>query len=84
MRFAQARFPGNERLTEIITEILDHNQDARRLWDRPITYVHPDGDHRSLYLPRHEEVKPVELIALEPLRAPGHRVMMLLPLCDVD
>jgi len=80
MRFAHARIPGNDRLTEVITEILDLNQDARRLWDDPTTYIHPDGDHRSLYLPFHRKVQPIELIALEPMRAPGSRIMMLIPI----
>lgn len=81
LRFAHARMPGNERLTQILTEILEKNSDARRFWDEQLTYMHPDGDHRSLYLPCHgDSLQPIELIALEPLRAPGARLMMFMPL----
>ncbi|GGQ83879.1 helix-turn-helix transcriptional regulator [Couchioplanes azureus] len=79
MRYAHARAPGNTRLTEVLTEILK-DKDAERIWSNPTAYVHPDGDHRSLYLPYHRKVQPIELIALEPLRAPGSRIMMLMPL----
>ena len=84
MRFAHARIPGNERLTEVITEILQINEDARRFWDESTTYIHPDGDNRSLYLPYHRKVQPIELIALEPMRAPGSRIMMLIPIDNVQ
>lgn len=79
MRFAHARFPGNKRLTEVISEILRVNTDARQFWDDASTHIHPDGDRRSLYLPYHRKVQPIELVALEPMRAPGSRVMMLIP-----
>jgi len=80
LRFAHARTPGNERLTEVLTEILRVNADAREFWGRPTVSVHPDGDRRSLYLPHHgHKIQPIELVALEPLRAPGNRIVMLLP-----
>jgi transcriptional regulator with XRE-family HTH domain len=82
MRTARARFPDNERLSEVLAEILQVNRDARRLWDQALTYMHPDGDRRSLYLPHHRKVTPIQLVALEPMRAPGNRLMMLVPAPD--
>jgi transcriptional regulator with XRE-family HTH domain len=79
MRIAQARYPNNQRLREVIAEVLECNRDARNLWERPMAYLHPDGDRRALYLPRHAEPQPVQIVALEPLRAPGSRLVMLAP-----
>ncbi|MEU4239660.1 helix-turn-helix transcriptional regulator [Actinoplanes sp. NPDC026619] len=78
-RAAQLRYPDNQRLHDIISEILNVNAVARRLWEKPIAYFHPDGDRRSLYLPRHEKPHPIQVVALEPLRSPGHRLIMLVP-----
>ncbi len=79
MRAAHALKPHNERLTEVINEILEVNDIARDLWDDPMAYIHPDGDRRSLFLPYHRHVQQIHLIALGPLRAPEHRVMYLVP-----
>lgn len=84
LRTACARLPDNRRLNEVLTEILQVNRDARRLWDQPLAYLHPDGDRRSLYLPYHRKVKPIQLVALEPMRAPGSRIIMLVPTSDSD
>lgn len=80
MRFAQARDPENERLASLIQEILNVSEDARRMWESdPSVYTHPDGDRRKFYLPYHQEVITVEIVALAPLRANSVRVMMLVP-----
>ena len=80
MRVAHAREPGNVRLANLIQEILSVNEDARRMWEsEPAVYVHPDGDRRKFYLPYHQEVITVEIVALAPLRATNVRVMMLIP-----
>ncbi|MBM2623879.1 helix-turn-helix domain-containing protein [Actinoplanes sp. LDG1-06] len=79
MRAGQLRYPDNQRLHSVITEILDVNKDARELWEKPLAKFHPDGDRRSLYLPRHREPHPIQVVALEPFRAPGHRLVMLVP-----
>lgn len=79
MQFAQARQPENKRLAAVIEEILDFNKDARRFHQQPITYAHPDGDHRYLHLPLHRRLQRIELIAFAPLRAQGSRMMMLVP-----
>jgi hypothetical protein len=80
LRFAHARTPGNARLIEVVGEILRVNADARRFWDHPNAHVHADGAQRSLCLPYHRRrIQPIELVAMEPLRAPGNRVTMLLP-----
>lgn len=80
MRVANAREPHNMRLANLIREILRINPDARRLWEgEPTVYVHPDGDRRKFYLPYHQEVISVEIVALAPLRAANYRLMMLVP-----
>ncbi|MFI7598206.1 helix-turn-helix transcriptional regulator [Actinoplanes sp. NPDC049681] len=84
MQFAQARAPDNKRLAAVIDEILELNPDARRFKEQPLTYPHPDGDCRSLHLPLHRKVQPIELVAFAPMRAPGSRVMMLIPIESED
>lgn len=80
MRVANAREPHNMRLANLIREILRVNKHARHLWEsEPTVYVHPDGDKRKFYLPYHQEVVEVELVALAPLRATNFRLMMLVP-----
>ncbi|GAA3344804.1 hypothetical protein GCM10020358_49510 [Amorphoplanes nipponensis] len=79
MQFARARQPDNRRLAAVFDEILEVNEDARRFLEQPMTYPHPDGDHRSLHLPLHRKVQPIELVAFAPMRAPDSRVMMLIP-----
>jgi transcriptional regulator with XRE-family HTH domain len=80
MRVANAREPHNMRLANLIREILRVNPDARRLWEgEPTVYVHPDGDRRKFYLPYHQEVITVEIVAMAPLRAANYRLMMLVP-----
>jgi transcriptional regulator with XRE-family HTH domain len=83
MQYAQARQPENKRLAAVIDEILELNADARRFVEQPLTYPHPDGDHRCLHLPLHRKVQPIELVAFSPMRASGSRFMMLVPL-DAD
>ncbi|GAA4958667.1 helix-turn-helix domain-containing protein [Actinoplanes utahensis] len=80
LRFAHARTPGNERLTEVLAEILHGNADARRFWDHPTAHVRPDNARRSLCLPCHRRrIQPVQLVTLEPQRAPGNHLTILLP-----
>jgi transcriptional regulator with XRE-family HTH domain len=84
MRFTQAQRPDDERLASLIDEILDLNADARQFVEHPLTYPHNDGDHRSLHLPLHPKVQPIELVAFAPMRAPGSRFMMLIPIDSED
>lgn len=79
LRTAQLRYPDNKRLDAVITEILQVNDDARRLWENPIPSFQLDGDIRSLDLPSREKPQPVQIVAMEPLRSPGHRLIMLVP-----
>ncbi len=79
LRTAQLRYPDNKRLDVVITEILQANEDARRLWEGPIASFHLDGDIRSLHVPGREKPQPIQIVALEPLRSPGHRLIMLVP-----
>lgn len=81
LRVAQAKQPGNASLHRLIREILQASPDARRLWERDsLIYVHPDGDHRMVYVPYQRDPIEVELVAFAPLRSTDARLMMLLPL----
>ena len=81
MRAANAKWPHHERLKQIIAESLAVNETAKRLWDEdPMVYVHPDGDHRSLWLPYAQEPTKVELVAWAPMRNDDLRVVMLIPI----
>jgi transcriptional regulator with XRE-family HTH domain len=83
MQFAQAQQPENTLLAAIIDEILDVSSHARQFVERPLTYPHPDGDRRSIQLPSRKGVTRVELAAFAPMRAPGSRFMMLIPIDSV-
>ena len=80
MQFAKARSPENEKLAGLIDEILDLNPEARQFQDHPLTYTHPDGDRRAVNLPIHGRVQLIELNAFAPLRSPGGRIIMLVPI----
>jgi transcriptional regulator with XRE-family HTH domain len=77
MRTELLRQPHNRRLRELTDEILRHSADARDLWEKPFAYFDPDGERRSLYLPGHAEPREVEIHAMEPLRFPGYRLVVL-------
>lgn len=80
MRVANARWPQNERLKQIIAEALEVNDYAREAWDNePMVQVHPDGDVRRLRVPFLEDPVEVELVALAPMRDPDLRLIMLVP-----
>ncbi|MFI5496574.1 hypothetical protein [Actinoplanes sp. NPDC051859] len=79
IRFVHARLPEHPRLKVIIDEIRAKCAFARDRWDDTSTYQHPDGDRRSLFLPYHQREKPVNIVALQPLRAPNHRLIYVVP-----
>jgi transcriptional regulator with XRE-family HTH domain len=80
MFYAHARRRDEPRLGSLIREILARNAFARNLWEnRPAVYAHPDGDRRTVCLPHLGRVVEVEIVALEPMRATGVRVMHLVP-----
>jgi transcriptional regulator with XRE-family HTH domain len=84
MFHANAQRRDNMRLGSLIQEILARNDFARNLWEnQPKVYVHPDGDRRKLHLPYLQGVVDIEIVALEPMRAAGVRVMNLVPLGEV-
>lgn len=81
LRVARAKQPGNARLHRLLHELLQESPDARRLWERDsLVYVHPDGDHRMVYVPYQRAPIEVELAAFAPLRSTEARLIMLLPL----
>lgn len=84
LQYAQARQPDNKRLTAIIDEILELSPDARRFKEQPTICTHPDGDRRALHLPCHSKIQLIEIVASEPLRAPGSRCVSLIPVEPED
>ncbi|GAA1563620.1 hypothetical protein GCM10009827_101550 [Dactylosporangium maewongense] len=85
LRAAIARHPDNERLQEVIRQILEQNADARRIWDEDAeVHLHPDGDRRLMHVPDFDGPELVEIVAMTALRAVGFRVMMLIPVDRVN
>jgi transcriptional regulator with XRE-family HTH domain len=85
MFHASAQRGDDMRLATLITEILNRNAFARGLWQhQPKVYLHPDGDRRRLHLPYFQRVIEIEIVALEPMRAAGVRVMSLVPTADLS
>jgi transcriptional regulator with XRE-family HTH domain len=85
MFHAHAQRRDNTRLSRLIQEVLARNEFARHLWEgQPKVYLHPDGDRRKLHLPYLHGVVEIEIVALEPLRASGVRVMNLIPVGEVS
>lgn len=83
MTAAAALRPGNAELAALIHEILGHSDFIRNLWhNEPHVHLHPDGDRRAVRVPPRRGVTQIEIVALEPLRASGARVMHLVPLDD--
>jgi transcriptional regulator with XRE-family HTH domain len=79
MRLAHAKWPKDKRLTGLIRETLTENEFARNLWrTKPKVYVHPDGDRRRLHLPFEDAVREIEIVAMNPMRAPDMRLIMLM------
>jgi transcriptional regulator with XRE-family HTH domain len=82
LRFAQARMPDDIRLAEVIAAIRKADKTAKRLWDEPVAAAHADGSLRKIQWPGSATPQLVELVALEPLRTPGIRVMQLIPVAE--
>ena len=84
MFHANAQRRDNLQLANLIREILERSPDARLMWERqPQVYVHPDGDQRYIYIPYRQGIQKIELVALEPMRAAGVRVMNLVPIGEL-
>ncbi|WP_432982889.1 helix-turn-helix domain-containing protein [Dactylosporangium sp. CA-233914] len=85
LRAASARHPDNARLQGIIQRILNGSADARRIWEEKAeVHLHPDGDRRLMHVPHFDGPRVVEIVALTTLRAVGFRVMMLIPVDEID
>jgi len=80
IRAEHLHHPQDQTLHGVIQDILHTSPDARRLWEQPLAYCHPDGDRRWIFMPGKTEPSAVQLIALEPLRFPRHRLLMLIPI----
>jgi transcriptional regulator with XRE-family HTH domain len=81
MRLVHARYHDNQRLTQLIEEILAVNDDARRLWAEDLAVKgHPDGDRRMIYVPGRDDPIEIEIMSLGPHRDPTQRLVLLVPL----
>jgi transcriptional regulator with XRE-family HTH domain len=85
MQYTLARQPENAKLTALIGEILEDSHAARMINERPLDYVNPDGKRRRVKLPVfNNRIHVVEQVVFTPGRAPGSRVMMIVPLDDTQ
>lgn len=81
LRMAANQNPHHERLQEVVREIRDNDEDARRIYDHDVTsYTHPDGSHRRIYLPHHHDTEfEVVWLGFAPLRDPSMRFIVSVP-----
>lgn len=81
LRAQHAKMPDNEELKDLIADILENCDAARRLWeDEPHVYFHDDGDPRKLFLPDSPKIATeVEILSWTPLRNPDLRVTFMIP-----
>ncbi|GAA2470660.1 hypothetical protein [Winogradskya humida] len=79
MRLALARSPENERVIELITTIIRANPEARRLWHIPDSQVSAAIPKRSMNLPHHKGITPIEIVAFDVLAPPHGRMAILVP-----
>jgi len=79
MRLALARSPEDERLTELIAAILRVNREARALWHVPGSQASLGGGKRSLNLPHHGKIQPIEIVAFEAFAQRHGRMAMIVP-----
>jgi transcriptional regulator with XRE-family HTH domain len=79
LRFSLARCPEHERLTELITGIIQTSAEARALWEAPNSPSSLDGPRRSLTLPYHGKIQPVKIVAYEELSQPHGRMAIIIP-----
>ncbi|MEV0445275.1 helix-turn-helix domain-containing protein [Streptomyces spectabilis] len=71
----------NPRLAEVVREVRERDEVARRIYDHDVTsYVHPDGSHRRMYLPHHHDREfSVVWLAMAPLRDQSLRFIVSVP-----
>ncbi|MFI6682579.1 helix-turn-helix domain-containing protein [Streptomyces sp. NPDC050485] len=81
LRMAATQNKGHQRLIEVVKEIRERDEDARRIYDNDVTsYKHPDGSHRRLYLPHHHDREfEVVWLGFAPLRDPSMRFIVSVP-----
>jgi hypothetical protein len=81
LRASAQRHPDNQRLKEVINEVLQ-DDDVRTLWEHDTTaQVHPHGDVRPLYVPAYkpDTVVMVRVLAFAPLSDTALRMIILMP-----
>ncbi|MCM1967809.1 helix-turn-helix domain-containing protein [Streptomyces sp. G1] len=81
LRLAASQNKDHARLTEVVREIREKDEDARRIFDTDVTsYTHPDGSHRRMYLPHHHDREfAVIWLGFAPLRDPSMRFIVSVP-----
>ncbi len=81
LRMAANKNPDHQRLAEVVREIREGDEDARRIYDEDVTsYTHPDGSHRRIYLPHHHDREfEVVWLGFAPLRDPTMRFIVSVP-----
>lgn len=69
LRLAAKANPDNERLGEVVNEVKERDEWARKILEEDHTAItHPDGDVRRLHLPNRDGVFEVEFITLARMR----------------
>ncbi|MER6912251.1 helix-turn-helix domain-containing protein [Streptomyces sp. NPDC000594] len=78
LRMAARKHTGHQRLAEVVREIRERDEVARQILDADVmSYSHPDGSRRFLYLPdHHEQAFEVVWLAFSPLRDPTLRLIV--------
>ncbi|MFD7336652.1 helix-turn-helix domain-containing protein [Streptomyces violascens] len=81
LRMAAAQHRDNARLAEVVREVRERDEAARRVFDNDVTsYTHPDGSHRRMYLPHHADKEfEVVWLAFAPLRDQSLRFIVSIP-----
>lgn len=84
MRTAFSQQPDNDRLREVIDDILAE-PDNEQMWHALAPYEHPDGDIRQIRLPFYSDrIIDIEINAADPMQSPHARVMSLIPIHAAD
>ncbi|MDI1461038.1 helix-turn-helix domain-containing protein [Catellatospora sp. KI3] len=82
LRAANARWPDDPRLREVLGELLDTNATVRAVWDRQACVrLHPDAEVRSLFLPGGQSLARVQHVVTDLADRSQLRMVALMPHC---
>ncbi|MEV0445511.1 helix-turn-helix domain-containing protein [Streptomyces spectabilis] len=80
LRLAVRANPDNKRLAEVMQEIRERDETARKILDEDLTAItHPDGDRRKLHLPNREGEFEVEFVTFARLLNSTRLMIVMLP-----